>query len=162
MAQQDANKRRAEEAAKVWGARKAEMVWLYETQQYSQEAIAGYYGVTLRTIQNAFVRLGIKPRARANYGKRNGRYKDGSESTLYRQMIEKDKCSKCEATDRLVIHHRNGNHQDNHLENLQVLCESCHNSHSKRLWWAARKEAGLSFPIRRSESGTFTGTAEDA
>lgn len=139
--QQAGNEKRKQEAAKIWDARKAEIEWLYNDQEYSQANIATYFDVSLAAIQKVMKRLGIKPRPRANYGKRNGRYKDGSESTLYRQMIEKDKCSKCGATERLVIHHKNGNHLDNHLENLQVLCEGCHNRHHRNLWWATRKSA---------------------
>ena len=137
--QQTGNERRRAEAAKVWGDRKPEIEWLYLECEWPQQKVADYFGVTLAAIQKVMKRIGVKPRPRTNYGKRNGRYKDGSQSTLYRMMIEKDKCSKCGATEQLVIHHKNGDHQDNHLENLQVLCASCHNSHHRRLWWAKKK-----------------------
>lgn len=143
MAQQDGNRKRAEVAREIWNARRLEILWLYENQEWPQAKIAEYFGVSLAAIQKIFKRLNIRPRPRANIGKRNGRYKDGSQSTLYRTMIEKDKCSRCGNAEHLVIHHRNGNHQDNHLENLQVLCEKCHNSTTKRLWWRLRKESQL-------------------
>lgn len=139
--QQAGNVRRATDAAKLWDSRKREIVWLYEGQGFSQEKIADYYGVALHGIQKAMARLGIKSRSRANYGKRNGSYKDGTESTLYRLMIQKDKCATCAATERLVIHHKNFDHYDNHLENLQVLCESCHNRLHRKEWWRLKKSA---------------------
>lgn len=130
-------------AEKLWRPRKAEIEWLYYNQMWSIAKIAAYYKASQTGLGKMMKRLGIQSQGRARLGKHNGRYKDGSQSTLYRQMIVKDKCEKCEATERLVIHHRNGDHQDNHLRNLQVLCESCHNSHTKRLWWAAQKSSAL-------------------
>jgi hypothetical protein len=137
--QQAANKRRKQEAEALWMERKSEIEWLYNDQEWSQAKIAEHYGISQSAFHKVMKRLGIKARGRGNKGKRNGRYKDGSQSTLYRLMITKDKCANCGAINRLVIHHKNGNHQDNHLENLQVLCESCHNSLTKRLWWKKQK-----------------------
>lgn len=137
--QQAGNEKRQKAALAIWEKRRDEIVWLYQTQEWPQAKVAEYFGVTLAGIQKAMKRLGIPPRTRGNLGKRNGRYKDGSQSTLYRQMIEKDKCSTCGVTERLVVHHRNGNHQDNRLDNLQVLCESCHNRVHRRIWWKEKK-----------------------
>ena len=137
--QQAANKRRKQEAEKLWNNRKAEIEWLYHDQRWSQQKIAEHFELSQSAIYKVMARLKINARTRANYGNRNGRYKDGTQSTLYRQMIEKDKCSTCGATKRLVIHHKNGNHQDNHIDNLQVLCESCHNRLTKKLWWDIKK-----------------------
>ena len=36
------------------------------------------------------------------------------------------RCVVCGETDRLTIHHRNGDHSDNRHENLITLCETCH------------------------------------
>ena len=157
--QQSACRKRQEEARALWGPRKAEIEWLTHDQQWAQARIGDYYGVTQTAIQQVMRRLGIKTRSRANHGKRNGRYKDGTQSTLYRQMIEKDKCSDCGARELLAVHHKNGDHCDNHLENLQVLCWSCHNRKTKKLHWDKIKASGASFPIPRTESGTFTAKA---
>ena len=37
-------------------------------------------------------------------------------------------CSKChnKRNNNLTIHHINGNHDDNRVSNLQILCEKCH------------------------------------
>lgn len=137
--QQAGNEKRRKAAAKVWEGRRAEIEWLYHSQQWSQAKVAEYYGITLAAIQKVMKRLGITTRSRANVGKRNGRYKDGSQSRLYRVLVEKDKCRKCGATEDLGIHHKNDDHFDNRLENLEVLCNSCHMSETKRKWWAAKK-----------------------
>jgi len=143
--QQAGNEKRKAEALNLWMGRKAEIEWLYSIQQFPQAKIAEYFSVTLAGIQKVMKRLEIKPRTKANIGKRNGRYKDGSQSRVYRTVITKDKCSKCQVTEDLGIHHKNDDHYDNRLENLEVLCNSCHMSETKRKWWSA-KNAGMPTP----------------
>lgn len=143
--QQAGNERRSANAARVWGTRKSEIEWLYSVQQWSQQKIAEYFSVSLAGVQKAMRRLGFKPRTKANYGSRNGRYKDGSQSRLYRLVIVKDKCRHCGTKDNLSVHHKNDDHYDNRLENLEVVCNSCHMSETKRRWWAAKKK-GLPTP----------------
>jgi hypothetical protein len=60
--------------------------------------IADYYGVTQTGMGLAMRRLGIESRGRGRRGTENGRYKDGTQSRLYRLMIEKDRCEECGAT----------------------------------------------------------------
>lgn len=36
------------------------------------------------------------------------------------------KCCLCEATKFLCVHHKNENRKDNRLENLMIVCKSCH------------------------------------
>lgn len=52
---------------------------------------------------------------------------------LFRLNIKEEKCECCGATNiwngkplTLELHHKNGNHYDNSLENLQILCPNCH------------------------------------
>lgn len=40
--------------------------------------------------------------------------------------IKESKCELCGYTENLELHHINGNHYDNRLENLQILCPNCH------------------------------------
>ena len=129
---------KAETARAVWEPRKAEIQWLYHNQLWSMAQIADYYGVTQTGMGLAMRRLGIESRGRGRRGTENGRYKDGTQSRLYRLMIEKDRCAECGATERLAVHHKNGDHYDNHLENLQVLCWPCHNRLHRKLWWSLR------------------------
>jgi len=55
----------------------------------------------------------------------------------YRKMVEKKTCEMCSATNNLGIHHKNFDHYDNSLENLQILCVSCHMSLHKQAYWDA-------------------------
>ncbi|MDZ4248651.1 MAG: HNH endonuclease [Candidatus Nanopelagicales bacterium] len=126
-------------ALAVWEPRREEIEELYHLHNWSQKAMADYFGVSQTAMTKVLRRLEITSLGRGRTGVLNGRYKDGSESTLYRLLIQKDKCSECPAVDRLVVHHKNFDHQDNHLENLQVLCESCHNRLHKTEWWSRHK-----------------------
>jgi len=134
MRQQAGNERRRKEAESVWMKRKTEVEWLYLGLEWPQLKVAEYFGVSLRAVQDGMDRLGIQPRPRATKGKRNGRYKDGTQSRQYRTVITMDKCRKCEATESLGVHHKNDDRFDNRLENLEVLCDSCHMSETKRKW----------------------------
>lgn len=51
---------------------------------------------------------------------------------LIKQGVKEEKCEICERVIwngviiPLELHHINGNHFDNHIENLQILCPNCH------------------------------------
>lgn len=51
---------------------------------------------------------------------------------LFKEKIKENKCELCGITEWLgkpivcQLHHINGNHKDNRLENLQILCPNCH------------------------------------
>ena len=141
--QQTGNIRKAAEALALWETRRAEIVRLYETEMWSQEKVAAHFGVTLGCIQKAMKRLGIQPRSRANHGPRNGRFRDGKASTIYRAMIAKAACLQCAATTNLCVHHKDGVHTNNTPDNLEVLCMSCHSRMHKSDWWRSRKAGQL-------------------
>lgn len=134
-------KRRPASNRKLWDSREEEIKYLYHTQRMSQEQIANYYKVSLSIIQRAMQRLTIQRRSRGRRGSEHHAYKHGKASTLYRRVVVKKECRQCRATKRLVIHHKNDDHLDNRLENLEILCESCHNSLSKKRWWARKRRA---------------------
>jgi hypothetical protein len=72
-------------------------------------------------------------------GKNHYRYKNGLRSVRYRRLIRKEKCSQCESTNNLVIHHKDFDHFNNSLNNLEVLCNHCHLSlHAKTYYIAIR------------------------
>lgn len=58
------------------------------------------------------------------YGKEHPRYKNGISS--YRKLVKLNECSKCKSKDRLVVHHIDENRHNNDINNLDVLCYSCH------------------------------------
>ncbi|MFQ5491889.1 MAG: hypothetical protein ACE5GE_14320, partial [Phycisphaerae bacterium] len=112
---------------KKWDAKEAELRFLYYERGMSQQQIAEYFRTTQALIYKIMKRLKIKT---FSPGRRKGaahhNFKHGRASRLYRTVIEKDKCRRCGTTESLGIHHKNDDHYDNRLENLEVLCNSCH------------------------------------
>ena len=106
----------------------------------SQTEIGRRYGVTQRCVGVWLHRLGIKANGKANHGPKNGRYRDGSESRGYRNLITKDKCSDCGTSECLGVHHVNGDHYDDNPENLRVLCARCHMRLEAKEMWQARRD----------------------
>ena len=53
-------------------------------------------------------------------------------------ILHKDECEKCGSQKNLDIHHKDGNWQNNELDNLICLCRSCHTKYerNKRRWLA--------------------------
>ena len=137
--QQKGNIARLKEAMKVWEPRKAEIETLYVMGPKSQAEMGALYGVTPSCFQKALKRLNLPAKAKGRVGEQNGRFKDGTQSTAYRKMVEKDRCNRCGETRWLVIHHRDGVHTNNTPDNLEVLCSPCHSRHHKQEWWASRK-----------------------
>lgn len=143
--QQAANRRRSEQAKTAWEGRRDELCRLYYDEHKSLSEIGARFGVSGSGMRLVMKRMGLSLRSHANYGHRNGRFKDGSQSRLYRTVIEKDRCVRCGTSSDLGIHHKNDDHYDNRAENLEVLCNSCHMSLTKKKWWDAKK-AGLPTP----------------
>ena len=61
-------------------------------------------------------------------------YKDGRKSfkgEIYRKLLlasgRKQECEICKATENLHVHHIDGDHRHNVLENLTWVCVKCHN-----------------------------------
>lgn len=46
--------------------------------------------------------------------------------SIYRRLIDKCKCELCKGDKNLVVHHKDKDRHNNKLENLSVLCRSCH------------------------------------
>ena len=56
-------------------------------------------------------------------GKYIGRYEYWK---IYLENGGAEKCEKCGSETNLVIHHKDRNHNNNNISNLQCLCSSCH------------------------------------
>ena len=112
---------------------------MYVEGPLSQAQLADHFGVSQQGVAKALKRMGIPPKSKGRAGEQNGRYIDGTQSTIYRKMVEKTHCNRCGATDQLVVHHVDGDHTNNVVENLEVLCSPCHSSHHKQEWWGSQK-----------------------
>ena len=132
---------------------------LYITEQKTMKECEEFYAVSSSTIRNRLIEYGIpiRSKSRAQHlknsslaqrlkhgrkGEDNGNYRHGGcvQERIYRKMIEFLHCVRCgKENTTLVIHHKNNDHYDNHLENLEPLCRSCHFSHHKYLYWARQR-----------------------
>ena len=126
---------------------------LYVQEKQTMDAIAASYSCSQATVRNYMLKYDIPIRSKSaaqrlrnkepekrnqgSPGESNPNYRHGAyiQERIYREMIDVSSCAECGSRDGLVVHHKNGDHYDNHPENLQVLCRSCHQSHHKQEWW---------------------------
>lgn len=47
--------------------------------------------------------------------------------SVARSLVPKGPCNRCGKPEALDVHHRDGNHLNNSLENLERICRGCHN-----------------------------------
>jgi len=129
---------------------------MYIEQGQSMKTIANTIGVSRTGIRKRLKKMGIKTRSFSEqynsdksfgrpyphpilFGEDNPSYKDGRDAgqkanrKIYLEMVKNkewvcDECKAIETNDNfdLVVHHLNENNKDNRLENLRVLCQSCH------------------------------------
>ena len=132
--------RRHQETLVLWESRRDQIERMYWDQGMLQREIGEVFGVTQTGIGRIMKWLGIPARSRGNWGARNGRFVDGSQSRMYRKVVVKKTCDLCDSNRDLGIHHKNYDHYDNRKENLQVLCASCHSSVHKTVYWQALRE----------------------
>ncbi|MFW6282022.1 MAG: HNH endonuclease [bacterium] len=78
-------------------------------------------------------------------GENNNSYKTGIGffQRKKRDSMEEVKCERCGSKENLLVHHKDRNRENNNLENLEMLCKSCH-----------QKE----HMIRDEETGRFKGS----
>jgi len=134
------NLRRQKQAQRLWESRRNQIEMMYWDQGMLQREIGKVFGVTQTGIGRVMKRLGIMTRPKGNWGARNGRFVDGSQSRMYRKVIIKRTCELCGKSESLGIHHKNYDHYDNSKESLQVLCTACHSSVHKTAYWQALRE----------------------
>ena len=63
-------------------------------------------------------------------GENNVKWNGGVSEHWFRKLMAEAQipaiCIDCGAVDRLHIHHKNKNHRDNRIENLEFVCPKCH------------------------------------
>lgn len=66
----------------------------------------------------------VSRRGEANANFRHGEFVD---ERVYREMVDLSACSECGVEGVILeVHHRDGDHFNNTIDNLQVLCKRCH------------------------------------
>lgn len=135
---------------------KQDLERLYFVEQKDMREIAKIYSCSWGTIRNHMLKYGLSPRSkseafairnqlphksRARIGASNGNYRHGLyvQERIYRKMLAKESCAWCGSREYLDIHHKNHDHYDNHPENLEVVCHSCHASYHKSLYWKRQR-----------------------
>jgi len=62
-------------------------------------------------------------------GKKNPLWNGGTSISFYKRLAKENliqKCSLCSSTKDLCVHHKDLNRKNNVLENLIIVCKSCH------------------------------------
>lgn len=67
-----------------------------------------------------------KNRVENRIGIKAPNWKGGRSNYYYRKLKKKELCERCNSKRFLDIHHKDYNHHNNDINNLQVLCKSCH------------------------------------
>lgn len=77
-------------------------------------------------------------------GSNNPQWRGGISVIYYRRLFEEvlpKKCQICGNDKHLVVHHKDGNRRNNNIENLVVMCKSCHQrEHKAHLNFSKRDE----------------------
>lgn len=136
---------------------KPDLEKLYLDEQWTQYQISEKYQCSQVTVRNYMLKYGIpiRPKSKAQLlrnqdpkkhvrgfaGETNKNYRHGlyTQERIYREMIEINNCNRCGSSDNLVVHHKNDDHYDNHPDNLEVLCRSCHMSYHKTKYWEEKR-----------------------
>jgi len=147
--QQAANSERSRRTAEADELRRKELEVLYFELEMKQREIAALWGVKQTTVSRVMRRLGMTPSRR---GKRNPRYLHGKAARPYRELVSKERCRACGSKHRLGIHHKNFDHFDNGLSNLEVLCLGCHMALHMKARHAARR-SGEPEPVSNGPIG---------
>lgn len=129
----------------------------YHNKNKRLKTIAEEINVSYTTIHKYIRKYNIKRKDRK--GKNNSKYRNGKYCYSYgyreyRNLLKKDKCSICKQTEgQLDIHHIDFNHTNDVIENLQVLCSSCHSTIHRNYEWQNKRNKEK---IKRNNKGRFT------
>ena len=113
---------------------------MYEVQLMTHPQIAQALGVSERSVRRWMSTYDIK--GRLYIGEDNPRYTTGRTlgRARYRKARKIEACDLCQGTDNLCVHHVDFDHYNNHPDNLQILCLSCHMSLHKQQYWDSVKQ----------------------
>lgn len=65
---------------------------------------------------------------KTNIGKNNSNWSNSHTTArnINKLIMKKDKCEICGKTGKLDIHHKDGDYNNNNIDNLMCICRSCH------------------------------------
>ena len=133
------NEREHQERLAWWESQRSLIMDQYVNGDLSQHDLAVILGITQQPVSKWLKILGIPAKSRNKMGEQHWMWRGGQERRPYRKLIVKDICSSCQATEKLLIHHKDFDHLNNTLENLQILCNPCHLSLHKKAWWQGQR-----------------------
>lgn len=110
-----------------------EMERLYVNGDLSQRDCAKIFGCSQTMFGRWLKMLDLPIKSCGRKGELHSQYIDGSEMRPYLKLIVKRECAKCKTTESLAVHHKDGDHYNNELGNLMILCRSCHTTHHMKL-----------------------------
>jgi len=87
-------------------------------------------GVKLTTEHKEKIKKWAKDNKDKIIGENNPSWKGGISQDYYRRVAFENLpnvCEACGSQEKLRVHHKNKNRQDNRIENLMIVCKSCHN-----------------------------------
>jgi len=96
-----------------------ERMSLLREQGYSYGRIAKIYGISRQRVQQL---IGKYDKLQKSLTHPNGRYRKIHESIIARDRH----CVKCDSVEQLLVHHIDGNDENNDWDNLVTLCQACH------------------------------------
>lgn len=108
---------------------KEEVLRLYLREEMSTLQVGASLGFSHNSVGKFLKRHGVVLRGPGLVGAKNPHFVDGQSSIRYRKMVALVACTKCGSTKNLGRHHMDGNHANNTIKNLEVLCATCHAKH---------------------------------
>jgi len=104
---------------------------------YEQAPIPEFLGKVIDEAEKIFSAIPTEEpdRSKIKWRKYKFQYRKQQRDPKYQSMARRclkincrnlSQCEICGSTYKIQIHHKNRNFRDNNIENLQILCRSCH------------------------------------
>ena len=90
--------------------------------------------ITVRDNFGRFIKPGQTLPQRDQFEEKNPRWKGGISEGYYTRISRSNKddiCEKCGSSETIEVHHIDRNRKNNKIENLLLLCKSCHSKEHK-------------------------------
>jgi len=122
-------------------------------QGYSYQAIGALYNLSRQRIHQL---ISGYYKNNASLKHQNGWYR-GIRDSIFKR--DNEKCQKCGTRKQLVVHHIDGDDNNNKFSNLITLCNKCHLTLHRPDGWEIRRNGGNkdipTFPLKNRPDGLF-------